>query len=64
MATSADEDVAVNFFFLKNPFPDLEMIDAKIGSSLKKIIQNSNFKKRVYPGGSNTDSIAGDRSLL
>ena len=28
-------------------FPNLELLDAKIASSLNKIIQNSNFKKRV-----------------
>ena len=28
-------------------FPNFEMLDAKIASALKKIIQNSNFKKKV-----------------
>ena len=30
-----------------NNFPDLEMLDAKIASALNKIIQNSQFKKKV-----------------
>ena len=38
------EDVAVNWRYR---FPNFEMLDAKIASALKKIIQNSNFKKRV-----------------
>ena len=28
-------------------FPDFEMLDAKIASALNKIIQNSQFKKKV-----------------
>ena len=28
-------------------FPNFEMLDAKIASALNKIIQNSNFKKKV-----------------
>ena len=28
-------------------FPNFEMLDAKIASSLKKIIQNSNFQNRI-----------------
>ena len=28
-------------------FPNFEMLDAKIASALKKIIQNSQFKKKV-----------------
>ena len=28
-------------------FPNFELLDAKTASSLNKIIQNSNFKKRV-----------------
>ena len=28
-------------------FPDLEMLDAKIASALRKIISNSNFNRRV-----------------
>ena len=30
-----------------NDFPNFEMLDAKIASALNKIIQNSQFKKKV-----------------
>ena len=33
-------------------FPNFEMLDAKIASSLKKITNNSNFKKRARQKGS------------
>ena len=29
------------------PFPDFELLDAKIASALHKIIQNTRFKKKV-----------------
>ena len=32
-------------------FPKFEMLDAKIASSLNKIIQNSQFKKKSQPRG-------------
>ena len=32
-------------------FPNFEMLDAKIASALNKIIQNSQFKKKVSPRG-------------
>ena len=37
------QDVAVGV----HRFPNVETLDAKIASVLKKIIQNSNFKKKV-----------------
>ena len=38
------EEFAINFW---NDFPHFEMLDAKIASALNKIIQNSQFKKKV-----------------
>ena len=35
--------------FCGHRFPNFEMLDAKIASSLKKTIQNSNFKKKINP---------------
>ena len=35
------------FFFLEKDFPNLEMLDAKIACAPNKIIQNSQFKKKV-----------------
>ena len=31
------------------PFPNYETLDTMIATSLKKIIQNSNFRKKVHP---------------
>ena len=67
-------------FFLRKPcygsfaiqsgsysFPDFALLDASIASSLDKIIQNSNFKKKsVWRNRrlrKQTDSFAGDRPL-
>ena len=38
------EVLAIRFWKI---FPNFEMLDAKIGSALNKIIQNSQFKKKV-----------------
>ena len=47
MATSAD-DLKTSQSIFGHQFPNFEMLDVKIASSLKKIIQNSNFQKRVF----------------
>ena len=47
VATPAD-DLRTWRSIFGNQFPNIETLDAKTASSLKKIIQNSNFKKRVY----------------
>ena len=44
MATCAN-DLETSRSIFGNQFPDFEMLDAKVASSLKKIIQHSNFKK-------------------
>ena len=44
MATSAD-DLKTSQSFFGYQFPNFAMLDATIASNLKKIIQNSNFKK-------------------
>ena len=59
MATSAD-DLKTSQSIFGPQFPNFEMLDVKIASSLKKIIQNSNFQKRVFCVGAEkkmTDSV-------
>ena len=46
MVESVD-DPKTSQSFAECQFPNFEMLDAKIASSLKKIIRNSNFKKRI-----------------
>ena len=46
MVDSVDELKSSRSVAGKN-FPDFEMLDAKIASALNKIIQNSQFKKKV-----------------
>ena len=41
------EDLKTSESIRGHRLPNFEMLDAKIASSLKKIIQNSNFKKRI-----------------
>ena len=41
--------VLISAFNWETPFPDFELLDARIASALNKIIQNSYFKKRVGP---------------
>ena len=43
------DDFTTSRSILGNQFPDFEMLDARIVSSLQKIILNSIFKKRVHP---------------
>ena len=47
MATSVD-DLQTSRSIFGKLFPNFETLDAKIASSLKEIIQNSHFRKRVY----------------
>ena len=47
MATSVGDLKSSRSIQGSNPFPDLELLDARIASSLNKIIQNSYFKKKV-----------------
>ena len=61
MATSAD-DLKTSQSIFGHQFPNFEMLDVKIASSLKKIVQNSNFQKRVFvlePKKKMTDSVRG-----
>ena len=48
MYTSAG-DLTTSQSIFGDQIPNFEMLDAKIASTLKKIIQNSNFKKRINP---------------
>ena len=48
MPTSVN-DLKTSRSVFANDFPHFETLGAKIASSLKKIIQNSNFRKQVYP---------------
>ena len=45
------DDLKTSQSIREHHFPNFEMLDAKIPSSLQKIIQNSNFKKRVNLAG-------------
>ena len=47
MAASADDLKTLQSIFGQQ-FPIFEMLDVKIASSVKKIIQHSNFQKRVF----------------
>ena len=40
------DDLKTSRSILGNQYPDFEMLDAKIASCLKKILQNSHFKKK------------------
>ena len=46
MVDSLDESQSLRSVYGKD-FPNFEMLDAKIASALNKIIQNSQFKKKV-----------------
>ena len=67
MVDSVDEYKSSRSIAGKN-FPTFEMLDAKIASALNKIIQNSQFKKKVSPevqkARKRTVSFAEDRSLI